>query len=203
LIGVLRKHDGWAISIGNIDQGHLLVFADRVMVTGPTFESCHDLESVVAAAKSACESLEERRNGPLSRQIDFIKTLLPAAMKQADQNTFAYLATFNGYQLREGNAVWMLQTKNETELRLDTEYSPIRSVAVTADGTIHPEYCKDFWPYTDDSPPYWLLAYIVKDQTQTNFRLIDENGNQVDSLTIGETATDEDLKQRMKTKDAE
>ncbi|TVP97183.1 MAG: hypothetical protein EA381_15710 [Planctomycetaceae bacterium] len=124
-------------------------------------------------------------------------------MKQADTNTFAYLAAFNGYRLRAGNAVWMLQTTNPSDLRLDTEYAPIREVAVTADGTIHPEFCKDFWPYTDVSPPYWLLAYLVKDQTQTNFKLIDEDGNRVGSLTIAEITTDEDLKQRMKTNDAE
>jgi hypothetical protein len=203
LIGRLREHKGWAISIGNIDQGHLLVFADRLMVTGPTFENCDDLESVVAAAKLATENFDERKNGPLLRQLEYIKTLLPSAMKDADSNTFSYLATFDGYQLHEGNAVWILQTKNDNELLLDTEYSPIRTTAVTADETIHPEYCKEFWPYTDVSPPYWLLTYVVKDRTQTNFTMVDEDGNEVGSLSIGEITTDEELKQRLNVEESE
>jgi hypothetical protein len=138
----------------------------------------------------------KRKNGPLLRQLDYIKTLLPAAMKEADEHTFSHLVTFDGYQLDEGNAIWILQTKNEDELLLDTEYSPIRVTAVTADGTIHPKYCKNFWPYTDVSPPYWLLAYIVEDRMRTTFRMVDEDGNQVGSVTIGEITTDQQLKQR-------
>lgn len=194
LVEELREHKGWAISIGAIDQGHLLVFSDRLMVTGPTFENCHDLKSVVAAARIATEKFEERKNGPLLRQLDSIKTLLPAAMKEADAKTFSYLATFEGYQLHEGRAIWILQTKNDNELQLETEYSPIRTSAVTADGTIHPEYCRSFWPYTDLSPPYWLLVYIVQDRTQNHFTLIDEDGNQVGSLSIGDVTTNEKLK---------
>ncbi len=203
LMGPLREHEGWAISIGNIDQGHLLVFADRLMVTGPTFENCVDLESVVSAAKLATENFEERKNGQLMRQLEYIKTLLPSAMKDADANTFSYLATFDGYQLHQGNAVWILQTKNDNELLLETEYSPIRTTAVTADETIHPEYCRDFWPYTDESPPYWLLAYVVEDRTLTTFKLVDEDGTQAGSLTIGEITTDEELKRRLDGKNSE
>ena len=87
--------------------------------------------------------------------------------------------------------------KNDNELLLGTEYSPIRTTAVTADRTIHPEYCKDFWPYTDVSPPYWLLAYMVEDRAQTDFILVDEDGNQVGTLSIGEITTDEELTRRL------
>lgn len=199
LTGALGAHEGWAISIGSIDQGHLLVFADRVLVTGPTFQNCDDLKSVVAAAKTAAENFEERKNGPLRRQLGYIKTLLPAAMTIADKNQVTRLATFDGYQLHGGNAIWILHTKNESKLLLDGN-GPIRTTAVTGDGTIHPEYCKEFWPYTDQAPPYWLSAYIVEDRTQTRFDLVNGDGKKVGSLTIGEITSDKELKRRLDAK---
>lgn len=146
---------------------------------------------------SAFAALDDRENGPLLRQLDYIQSLLPTAMKDADAKTFSHLATFDGYQRYEGNAIWILQTKDYYELLLDTESSPIRRTAVTADGTIHPEYCKDFWPKTDVVPPYWLLAYIVDDRTQTTFKMVDEDRDQVGSLTIGDILTDDEVKRRI------
>lgn len=126
LDGCVAEARCWGVSISNIDQGQLLVFADRVMVTGPTFARCHDLASVVSAARIASEQFDERQNGPLRRQLEYLKRLFPAAMKEARASTYSYLATFDGYQVHEGNAVWVLQTKNDDELRLDTEYAPLR-----------------------------------------------------------------------------
>ena len=193
LMDALRKHERWGVSISNIDQGQLLVFADRVMVTGPTFARCHDLASVVSAARIASEQFDERQNGPLRRQLEYLKRLFPAAMKEARASTYSYLATFDGYQVHEGNAVWVLQTKNDDELRLDTEYAPIRASAVTSDGVIHPQFCRDFWPYTESSPPFWLMAYIVENRTQTKFRLIDGNDKPVGAITIDKVTTDSEL----------
>lgn len=197
VIKTLRQHEGWAVSVGGIDQGHLLVFADRLMVTGPTFESCNDLESVVAAARLATENYLERKYGPLSRQLEYLKGRLPAAMKEADANGFAYLATFDGFELNEGNAIWILQTRREDEFQLDVEYSSMRSTPVTADATIHPEFCKEFWPYTDVEPPYWLLTYLEEDREITNFEFVDEDGKSMGKLTIGEVIADEEVKRRL------
>ncbi|PQO37165.1 hypothetical protein DTL21_04200 [Bremerella cremea] len=58
LIGELEKYDGWGISIGNIEQGHLLIYADRLMASGPTFANCQDLDAVVQAAKYAVPDRE-------------------------------------------------------------------------------------------------------------------------------------------------
>jgi len=60
LIGCLQNHKGWAISIGNIENGHLLLYANRVMATGATFHDCRDFGSVAMAARLACERHEER-----------------------------------------------------------------------------------------------------------------------------------------------
>jgi len=51
LTASLAKWPGWGIGIVNINQGYLLVFADRLMVQGPCFAEADDLASIVAAAK--------------------------------------------------------------------------------------------------------------------------------------------------------
>ena len=196
LIDALRAHGNWGIRIGIIDDAQLFVFADRVLAAGPIFAKCRDLESVVKVARRAAEEFKERKYGPLARQLEFIQTLLPAAMMTANANTFAYVATFDGYQLFEGNAIWILQTERESERRLDTQSGVIRTTAVTADQTIHREYCRDFSPYTKVLPPFWLLTYLVKDRTQTMFNLVDEDQNPVETITIGKIITDAELQQR-------
>ncbi len=165
LMSALRDHDGWGISVG-VDKGHMLLFSDRIMVTGEVFKDCHSLDSVVLAARLATERYLERKYGPLSRQLAYVKKQLTPAMKLADENKYSHLATFDGYETREGHAIWMLQTRNKQELMLDIDSSPSRATAVSADETMYPKYCKEFWPYKDVHPPYWLLVYLIKDRTK-------------------------------------
>jgi len=52
----LRRHPGWGIGVQNCHEGrtlegYILVFADRVMVSGTPFKSCSDLASL---ARTAC-----------------------------------------------------------------------------------------------------------------------------------------------------
>ena len=190
LIAVLGNHSGWGIGI-SVYEGYVVVFADRLMVTGPTFAGCKDLESVVIAAREATERLHQRKYGPLKRQLAYVKTLLPKAMRFADANGFAYLATFDRYELHESPAIWLLRTKRE--LRLDPVSASCRSTAVTADGEIHPEYCPKFWPYTEVIPPYWLETYLVEDRLCSSFRLIDEDENQVALLKVDRVIVDDEL----------
>jgi hypothetical protein len=42
----LARHPGWGICIKNIKNGYLIIFADRLMITGPVFEECNDATSV-------------------------------------------------------------------------------------------------------------------------------------------------------------
>jgi len=50
IVQVLRRHPGWAVGVKNIKGGYLLIFANRLLVTGPSFAGCNDLRSVVKAA---------------------------------------------------------------------------------------------------------------------------------------------------------
>lgn len=51
LAETLRQFPGWGIGICNLNLAYILVFEDRLMVTGPIFEYCEDLASVVKAAR--------------------------------------------------------------------------------------------------------------------------------------------------------
>jgi len=204
LMQTLQQHDGWAVSIGGIENGHLLVFGDRLMVNGATFKDCKDLESVVAAARLATENYLKRKHGPLNRQLKYIQERLPAAMKEADVSGFSVLATFDGFELDKGNAIWILQTMTEDELFLETiNGGRIRSSAVTQDATIHSEFCPDFWPYADAKPPYWLITYLEEDRAISHFQLIDEDDNPMGTIRIEDIISDEELRRRFADDESE
>ena len=52
LVAVLRDHPGWGIGITNVREGYMLLFADRIMVTGPAFDGCRDAGAVLQSLRS-------------------------------------------------------------------------------------------------------------------------------------------------------
>jgi internalin A len=55
LMAALHKHKNWGAGIKNIGEGYILAFADRLMVTGPTFQGARTLDDVVERARRALE----------------------------------------------------------------------------------------------------------------------------------------------------
>ena len=53
IMATLAQWPGWGIGISNVAGGYVLVFAEKLMVTGPPFEEAHDLYSVIAAVKKS------------------------------------------------------------------------------------------------------------------------------------------------------
>jgi hypothetical protein len=59
LMRTLTKHSGWGVGVTTVKNGYLLIFADRLMVTGPAFAGCADLTAVATAAS---QNLDGREN---------------------------------------------------------------------------------------------------------------------------------------------
>lgn len=53
LMRTIAEYPGWGIGIKGLRDGYILVFADKLMVAGPTFGHCNDIVSVVRAGKSS------------------------------------------------------------------------------------------------------------------------------------------------------
>jgi hypothetical protein len=53
LAAVLRDHPGWGIGINNVRDGYALLFADRIMVTGPAFAGCRDAGAVLQSLRAS------------------------------------------------------------------------------------------------------------------------------------------------------
>jgi hypothetical protein len=51
VVAALRDHPGWGVTVNNIDRGVMLIFSDKVMVTGPVFARCKSIESVLRTAR--------------------------------------------------------------------------------------------------------------------------------------------------------
>ena len=58
LAATLARFEGWGAGITNIENGYMLVFADKLLVTGRPFEGLNDFESI---AKAASTCLSTRR----------------------------------------------------------------------------------------------------------------------------------------------
>src|SRR5262249_23044366 len=48
----LAEFPGWGIGVDSLTSGYILIFADRLLVSGPGFKRCRDAVSVINAAKS-------------------------------------------------------------------------------------------------------------------------------------------------------
>jgi hypothetical protein len=53
LMATLGNHPGWGIGITTVQSAYILVFADRLMVTGSAFEACNDLTAVIRAGQAS------------------------------------------------------------------------------------------------------------------------------------------------------
>lgn len=50
VVEVLRRNKGWGVCVKNVACGYIIIFADRLMVTGKMFEGCTTVEAVIAQA---------------------------------------------------------------------------------------------------------------------------------------------------------
>jgi hypothetical protein len=53
LAHVLHAYPGWGVGVSNIREDYLLLFADRLMVSGRVFRACREPEQVLAAMRRA------------------------------------------------------------------------------------------------------------------------------------------------------
>jgi hypothetical protein len=51
LVGTLSDYPGWGVGLIAFRFAYILVFADKLMVTGKIFENCHDIACVVSQAQ--------------------------------------------------------------------------------------------------------------------------------------------------------
>lgn len=58
IVGVLGRFPGWGLGVKNVEQGYMLIFADRVMVTGLPFADCDSIDEIVTQARNNLETLE-------------------------------------------------------------------------------------------------------------------------------------------------
>lgn len=181
LSSALKATEGWGIIINGFDYGHILLFEDRLVLAGSLFDGCTTIENVASAVKRGIESLQERKFGALRKQLKLIQLRIARVTTIATMNRFAHIATFDRYQLHDVNAVWMLQTENPGKLYMETDHGVIAEYAVDSDLTIHDPYCRDYWPYTDLHPTFWLVVYLNSQRQLTEFRYVDKTT----SLQVG------------------
>lgn len=141
------------------------------------------------------QQYRERRFGPLRRQLAYLRRLIPAARAVASRRRYHVLGVFDCYSPPHSSnpSIWILQTINPGLVEYLPNGGPIRTSAVSKDGDIYPQFCKDFEPYTDVNPPYWLVTYLLDPAPQHEFIVKDERGNVVGRFSSDDVIPDRRL----------
>jgi hypothetical protein len=139
-------------------------------------------------------AFDEASFGDAGRAFRFVTGLVPGLLPRVAKERFVCVTAFSN----DGKSavVWLL-TAPDVSAVFRENYGPVQKFAVTADGTVHPEFCKGFWPYTDRQPAAWLKMFARKNATGAKSDLFSPEGKKVGTVRIAEYLTDEDLKARL------
>jgi hypothetical protein len=132
----------------------------------------------------------ERRNGPLRRQLAYVRRLILGSMPIARRAGFAFLGAFERYQPHlAGQPIWILQTVPDDELSWDVPLAPVRTSPVAADGTILPRFAE----VTGEGPWYWLVTHLPDSAQGLSFAMKRASGEVVGRVAVAEVILDEVL----------
>jgi hypothetical protein len=84
VMATLKRYPHWGAGIVGLGEGYMLVFADRLMVTGPRFEGATTFDGVVACARRALELGElvrEARDDAGLERLTHVPELVTARME--------------------------------------------------------------------------------------------------------------------------
>jgi hypothetical protein len=142
-------------------------------------------------------AVDEASFGEDRKVFRFVTGLVPGVLPRVAKERFVCVAAFSSDGTSAG--VWLLAAPEENAVFRE-KYGPLRKFAVTADGVVHPEFCKDFWPHTDRQPAAWLKLFIRKDGTETEPDLFSPEGKKVGTVRVPEYLTDDEFEKRLAAK---
>ena len=139
---------------------------------------------------------EEKRYGPLRRQLTYLNRLLPGAIKRFSQRGYLHLATFDRYPPHARySALWMLQKEYPNDHMLKIKYSSVAHYPVDVNGAIHPNYNQNFYPATSKCPAYWLVTYLIKPSIPMTYYMEDfETRKTIGPVHVKHVIKDAELK---------
>ena len=183
IMRAMADYPEWKLMVSGIKDGGMVIRNGEVTVSGPLFLGCKNLESVLSAAKLVLQNDKQRKAESLESKLSYIRSCLKHAMKETDRNGFYYLATFPGSDT-EKTTVWILQRNNSDEAKLEKGYAG-SDRPVTGDGTILGLFDRNFWPYTDVCPAYWLVEVRFDGPAkEMTVDLVDQDGKKISTVVM-------------------
>jgi hypothetical protein len=142
----------------------------------------------------ATVALDEENYGPARRMFRLVTSRVRKLLPRVAEERFAFVAAFRKQD--EGACVWLLMAPDLNAVFRE-KYGPVQTFAVTADGVVHPEFCRDFSPLSGREPAAWLKLFDRPKATESRAELGIFKGPKVGTVIIEEYLTDEDLKTRL------
>lgn len=127
-------------------------------------------------------AFDEESFGPARRIFQFVTSRVPGLLPRVERERFVFVAAVRKQD--KAALVWLLMTPAVGNAVFRERNSPVCKHAVTADGVVYPEFCRDFSPYTDREPAAWLKLFDRANRTETEPKLVTPQGEPLGTVRI-------------------
>lgn len=128
LMGVLKRWPGWGAGIGVDKEAYILIFAEKIMITGLMLEKCKSIDEIVKICQIDIPNKENKKAESIKNRYFQVKTALPDLLVnvEVDQKTAYLIQWFDTWSDgTKGISAWILHKNAHDEFKLDEfDYCP-------------------------------------------------------------------------------
>lgn len=145
--------------------------------------------------KAAAWEFDERRYGPLRRQLRWVVPRVPGCLKRLESERVVPVGAFDLWPPFDGCAVWLMLGTQDKDAGPLPQTAPVLSHAVNPDGTLEARYSERYSPLvTDRRPAAWLHVFLRKPTHTPELTVVSSDGLELAQLVTPPVVSDTELK---------
>jgi hypothetical protein len=173
----------FTVSSGGVDFGDTVVREPINSVT-PSFRNW----------MTATLQYDNQRNGPLRRQLRWIRRRVPEALCRLAEERFVPLGVFDRHRPPyTGRPIWVLLRPIDWAVYLTPPEAPAASYPVDADGVLHPQNSERFNILTGETPAAWLKVFVPDLTPGKSVEVVNSDKEQIGRIDLPDPIADHDL----------
>jgi hypothetical protein len=138
--------------------------------------------------KAAALEFDERRYGPLRRQLRWLRPRVPGALRRLASERAVLLGAFDRFGTGAGQPVWLLVPPRDKNASLGSVDAPEESYGVNPDGSLQPRYTR--WP----EPAARLLVFLYPLPLPKQVDVLSEYGEKIVTVPFPSVVNDAELR---------
>ena len=182
ILSVTKTYPSWKVIVSCGESNSIVLIDGKFSTRGELLSGLGDLEEIVEATKQSQRKKRDDKAGILDFKHSYLHGKLQAAMQRVDENGCHYIATFSSTS--ECSSVCMLVNHSLYESFLEGGYAG-NFRAVDSTGAIRGEFDREFYPYTEIVPQYWVVEFSFDGPAKETTRaLYDVDDKEVRTLLL-------------------